>query len=430
METPSPENFKNLRHNLLVNIFDGAFFGMGIGFASFVTILPLFVSTLTDSAILIGLVPAIHNVGWQLPQVFTARWVARQKRYKPLTLFLTIQERLPFLGLALVALALPSLGVKWALILSFVMFVWQGLGAGLTANPWQSLIAKIIPSERRGTFFGLQAGAANLLASVSAILAGMILEGFVSPLNYAGCFLLAFIAMIVSWIFLALTRESAITPRPDDALTSPSRFWASLGDILRRDRNFRWFLVARTVSFLATMGFAFYSVYAVKAHGVGEMKVGGMTATLLGVAIVANVVTGWIGDRWSRKMILEGGMVAACMSALLAWWAPTPGWFYLVFGLAAITNVSIWTVGMSTILEFGSEAERPSYIGLANTLVAPASILAPFLGGWLADLAGYTATFAASAVSAVAAVLIFHLLVREPRQARVIEPVPSLTSLE
>jgi hypothetical protein len=28
---------------------------------------PLFVSTFTDSAILIGLVPAIHNMGWQLP---------------------------------------------------------------------------------------------------------------------------------------------------------------------------------------------------------------------------------------------------------------------------------------------------------------------------------------------------------------------------
>jgi MFS family permease len=409
---------KNLRHNLLVNIVDGAFFGLGIGFASFFTILPLFVSTMTDSAVLIGLVPAIHNVGWQFPQVFMARWVASQKRYKPLTLFMTIHERLPFLGLALVAWALPSLGVRAALTLSFVMFIWQGLGAGLTANPWQSLIAKIIPSERRGTFIGVQAGASNLLASLSAVLAGIILERVATPLGYAGCFLLAFMAMIISWCALALTREQASAPPPEDALVNRAHFWAGLGDILRRDHNFRWFLVARTISFLATMGFAFYSVYAVKIHGVGELEVGGMTATLLAVGIVANVLTGWIGDRWSRKIILEGGMAAACLSALLAWWAPESGWFYLVFGLAAVANVSIWTVGMSIILEFGSEPELPSYIGLANTLVAPASILAPFLGGWLADWAGYTATYAASAVSAVAAIIIFHLLVREPRYAR------------
>jgi len=62
---------------------DGAFFGLAIGFASFVTVLPLYVRTMTSSAILIGLVPAIHSVGWQFPQLFTARRVAKQKRFKP-----------------------------------------------------------------------------------------------------------------------------------------------------------------------------------------------------------------------------------------------------------------------------------------------------------------------------------------------------------
>jgi len=75
---------RHLRHNLIVNLLDGAFFGFGLGFASFATILPLYVATMTDSALLIGLIPAIHNAGWQLPQLFTARWVARQSHIKPL----------------------------------------------------------------------------------------------------------------------------------------------------------------------------------------------------------------------------------------------------------------------------------------------------------------------------------------------------------
>jgi len=57
------EFHKNLRYNFFVNLTDGAFFGAALGFASFVTIIPLFVSTLTDSAILIGLIPAIHAMG-------------------------------------------------------------------------------------------------------------------------------------------------------------------------------------------------------------------------------------------------------------------------------------------------------------------------------------------------------------------------------
>ncbi|HNS64036.1 MAG TPA: hypothetical protein PKN11_06405, partial [Anaerolineaceae bacterium] len=73
---------KDLLHNFIVNVGDGSFFGFALGFTSFGTILPLFISNLTESAILIGLVPAIHNVGWQLPQLFTARWIASLRRLK------------------------------------------------------------------------------------------------------------------------------------------------------------------------------------------------------------------------------------------------------------------------------------------------------------------------------------------------------------
>ena len=47
-------------------------------------------------------------VGWQLPQVFTAHRVSQQKRYKPMVMFFTIHERLPFLGLAIVAWFIPK----------------------------------------------------------------------------------------------------------------------------------------------------------------------------------------------------------------------------------------------------------------------------------------------------------------------------------
>jgi hypothetical protein len=124
---------KDLRHNVTVSMFDGAFFGLGFGFSSFSTFIIIFVSKLTHSAILFGLVPAMHSVGWQLPQVFTAGWVSKLRRYKPFILLLTINERIPFLGLAIIAWFLPGLGRQTALILTFLMLIWQGLGGGFTA---------------------------------------------------------------------------------------------------------------------------------------------------------------------------------------------------------------------------------------------------------------------------------------------------------
>ena len=82
LTTLEKENKKNLKFNLTVGLIDGSLFGMALGFASFGTILPLFVASMTSSALLIGLVPAIHSVGWQLPQLFTASGVSRLRRYK------------------------------------------------------------------------------------------------------------------------------------------------------------------------------------------------------------------------------------------------------------------------------------------------------------------------------------------------------------
>ena len=406
---------RNLKHNIIVNILDGAFFGLAMGFASYATILPLFVNSMTDSALLIGLIPALHGACWQLPQLFTARMVARQRRYKPMVMLLTTMERLPYLGLAWVAWKIAAFENSLALVLFFSMITWQSLGAGFTANAWQSLIAKIMPSDQRGTFLGFQASAANLLASGSAIAAGIILEKVASPYDFVTCFLLAAAALIFSYQFLGMTREPASEPMHVE--TSHVNYWGSLATILRRDANFRWFLAARALTQLAGMGFAFYTVYVVRYHHIGEAEAGVLTSVLMGTQIIANPVMGRLGDKWSNLGMMQVGIGAALLSALLAWWAPSAGWFYLVVMLAGIAVVGIWTVGLSMTMEFGSEAERPAYIGLANTLVAPANILAPFLGGWLADISGYPTTFLVTAIGGAATLLVLYFLVKDPRKA-------------
>src|SRR6476661_2253081 len=213
---------KHLRYNVMVNLFDGGFFGVAIGFASFGTILPLFVASMTTSATLIGLVPAIHSAGWLFPQLFTANHTARLRRYKRTVLLSTIHERLPFLGFAIVALLLPKIGVQAGLILTFVLLTWQGLGGGFTANPWTSMISKIIPSEARGTFFGTQAAVANLLISGAAIGAGYLLNSYESPFDFTICFLIACLFFTFSWIALALTREPADHEKVSKKIHLPS----------------------------------------------------------------------------------------------------------------------------------------------------------------------------------------------------------------
>ena len=403
----------HLRFNFGVGLMDGAFFGLGMGFGSFSAIIPLFVHHLTESALLIGLVPAVHNMGWQLPQLLTAGWLARAKRYKPLTLLMTVHERVPFLGLALLALLVSQSSKTAILVLTFVMLVWQGLGAGFAANPWTNLISKVIPQDLHGTFFGAQSAAFNGLAGVSALLASLILSRVAEPTSFAVCFILTFLAMVISFGFLAATREADSVPRLDE---HPTAYWGQSLHILSTDHNFRAFLIVRVISQFAAMAFAFYVIYAVQQYAMSDAAAAVLVVFLLIGQVVLSPVMGRLGDRWSHRGVMSIGGLGAALSAILAWKAPSASWFYAVFLLEAVAIVAIWTVPLAMGVSFaGHEKERPLYVGLANTLPAPAAILAPVIGGWLADAAGFGTTFIVSAISGLAMACALWFFVREPK---------------
>ncbi|GAB1471903.1 MFS transporter [Chloroflexota bacterium] len=415
MLSPLEQNIRtNLKHNITVNLLDGGLFGIALGFASFSAILPLFVASMTSSATLIGLVPAIHSAGWLFPQLFTASHVSRLRSYKPTVLMMTIHERVPFLGFAIVALLLPFIGISAGLTLTFLLLIWQGLGGGFTANAWVSMISKIIPPSSRGTFFGMQAGLANLFISGSAIGAGYLLDALASPWNFAVCFFIASIFFAVSWFALAATREPEDTDKiiPEEK----THFWDSAKEVLSRDPNFNWFLSARVLSQFATMGFSFYIIYALRDFGMTPVVAGFLIATLTISQTIANIGMGWIGDRIGHRAMLILGASAAFLSAVLAWNAATLAWFYPIFILTGMANVSIWTIGMTMTVDFGSEAERPIYIGLSQTLTAPATIIAPILGGWIADSAGFVPTFIISTALSMVMIGILVFLVKDPRK--------------
>jgi MFS family permease len=403
---------KHLRFNFTVSMFDGGFFGLGVGFASFAAIIPLFISHLTHSALLIGLVPAIHNVGWQLPQLLTAGWISRVKRYKPLTLWMTIHERVPYLGLAIVALCVPFTTKQTALIMAFLMLIWQGLGAGFAANPWTSMVTKVMPQELHGTFFGTQSAAYNGMAGLSAILAGLILDKLTTPYNYSLCFALTFVSMCVSFIFLSMTRE------PDGSSNEsehPHAYFNKSMGILKRDTNFQIFLGVRMLSQFAGMGFAFYVIYAVRQFGMSDAAAGIMVAILLIGQVVLGPLMGRWGDRWSHRGVMSLGALGAALSALLAWQAASSSWFYAIFILEAIATVAIWTIPIALSVSFAkSDDERPLYIGLSNTLCAPVTILAPVIGGWLADAASFSLTFIISAICGLLMTAALWFVMKDP----------------
>jgi MFS family permease len=73
---------------------------------------------------------------------------------------------------------------------------------------------------------------------------------------------------------------------------------------------------------------------------------------------------------------------------------------------------------MNMSIEFCADEDRPTYIGLTSTLLAPVSIVAPLLGGALATVAGYAGLFVISALCGALGAMLMAFWVRDPRAKR------------
>lgn len=411
----------NFRWNFSVNFLDGAFFWFSLSFVSSTTILPLFVSKLSDSPLLIALLAMLGQGSWYLPQLLTAGAIETLIRKKPVVVNIGLfTERLPMWLLpvaALLSLRSPGGG----LLLFFVAYAWHGFGAGAVAPAWSDLIARCFPVAWRGRFFGITSFVGTGLGAAGAVLSGWILEVYPFPTNFALLFGIAALALSLSWVAIALTREP-IQARPNAKPRRPGANRHKIRSILAGDRNFRNFLLARSLASLGSMGTGFLTVAAIQHWQVADSVVGQYTAALLVGQTAGNLLSGLVADRWGHKLSLEIGIGSALVAFGLALMAPTAIWYFAVFFLLGVATGVHIVSGVLIPLEFSRPEHRPTYVGIANTVMGVASSIAPILGGLLA-LAGFSPLFALSIAASGAALLVMRLMVVDPRgQTTCFEP--------
>jgi MFS family permease len=402
----------NYRWNFVFNLLDGAAFWLGLSFMSTATILPLYVSKLTPSPLAIGLIAVIANSGWFLPQLFTANTVQRLPRRKPVVVNLGFfTERLPLWLLplsALLAVRAPAV----ALFLFFLGFASHALGAGVVATAWQDLIARIIPVDRRGRFFGITTFVGNGTGALGAIFSAWLLATLVFPTNFVATFALAALFITLSWAALAQARE------PEQRVTAPRQnsrqYWAGLPRILAEDHNFRRYINARLLMVLGGMGAGFLTVAVVSRWQVSDGAVGLYTLALLIGQTLGNAGAGFLADQRGHKLPLELGSLLMVIAYLLAWLAPGPAWYYAVFLALGIAIGAVVVSGMMIVLEFSPDELRPTYAGLSNTAMGLLGMVSPLIGAWLASRS-YDWLFALSALFWLAGLVSLRFWVCEPR---------------
>jgi MFS family permease len=405
---------RHVRHNLVALGVDLGLFLVGLSFASQSTILPAFAAHLGASNLVIGAIPALMTLGWNLPSLFAAGYTESLARKLPFVLRYTIWERLPFLGLAAVAffLARPAPGLSLALMLGMLLLITSA--GGLLMPAWMDIVAHAVPVGRRGRFFAvanLLGGAGGLLGSV---LTAWVLARTTAPDGYAVCFLMAALCMGLSYVALSRVRE----PRAATVEAAPplGAYLRRAGRLLREDRNLGWFLLARALIYVGMMASGFYTVYALRHYAAPDWTVGVFTTALLAGQMLGNVALGALADRAGHLAPLTIGAGALLLANVGALLVPSLELFVVVFVLQGVHLAAVNVSGLSVLLEFApSPAARPTYVGLGTTLLTPVAFGAPLVAGFMADAFGFPAVFVVGVLGSLAGLGLLLGRVREPR---------------
>ncbi len=403
---------KNYRWNFTVNLLDGAFFWLGGSFLSATTILPLYISKLTDSLVPIGLLSILASAGWFLPQLFAARITEGMKKMKTIVVWWGVfLERLP-IWLMIVSAVLARDHKTLALIFFLICYAWHTLGAGVLGPAWMGMLAKIFSPEKRGTFMGVTMFLGNGAGALGSALSAWLLKELLFPNSFIAMFVIAGIFIFLSWISIALTREPVGDAEPQ---TQEWRtFWRGLIQILKQDHNYRRFVIANSIISFGSMAAGFITISAIQRFQVSDATVGIYTLVMLIGQTIGNLVLGRLADRFGHKLSVQISVFANLLAFIIVLFAPSAGFYFPAFALIGIFNSMLIVSGMMVVWEFCDVSRVPTYSGLANSFRGLIGLVAPLVATQLAAV-NFQLLFAISAAMTGIGLALMWFWVKEPR---------------
>lgn len=414
---------RRTRITMLAFACDYVAWGVGMTFINPTTVMPTFVRHFTDEPGIIGLINTIQVGGFLIPQLIISNLIAHRVHKKPVMMASGFIHRgLPWL-FALFLMLNPNAPGALILPVFFLGYVLFNVGDSIATVPWFDIMGKSVPPDRRGRMMG----AAQITASLLGIGAGQVVklilspEGPAFPLNYALCFAIAGVGIVLSWVSDAFIHE-VVQPVSEERMALKD-YLPALTRVLRTDGHFRRVTAARLVGGMANMALPFYIIFATDRLNFAADNVGlFVSAQVLG-GLLSGTVLGYLSERSGSKAVILASLsiqLAAPLLALGVFAAQSSlgtlgPWVYALVFIAVGVGQSSGLLGfINYVLELAKPQERVTYVGLTNTLSGVLA-LAPLIGAALVDSVSYTGMFAVAA-GVLAVSIALTVPIAEPRR--------------
>jgi MFS family permease len=404
-----------VRWNFAANVLDGSLYGFAMTLISMTAVVPVLITQMGGSGIIVGLVPVVWALGFNLPQVLMAPYVEKRKDRKAILLRTALVQRVVWLLVAAVVLFVSYTSPVVGLTLLFLGLALSAICSSLNMPVWFDMIARVTPQELRGRLFATRSILAAIFGIAAGAIVALVLDGIRYPANFSLLFVLGFGVSMVSYYFLYVLRDDGQNTRVVDA---PEDMIRRLPGILKRDKNFRNFVIGDGLIVMALVAEAFYAVYAIDRFNLTPGVAGHFIIAMTATTVVASLFFGYLADTIGHRINLITASVMLLISCVLALAAPSVEVYYLVFVGSALTIGLRHISRLAIIVELCREEDRPTYIALANMMGAPFALFAIF-AGWWADRVGYQIVFMLAAVCAFLAVVWLLFVFKEPRRLAV-----------
>lgn len=398
----------------------GAVFQGGSAAVDSATVVASLVHMLTGSALAVGYASTVLRLGWLLPQFAVGYLAERTDRRMP---FYALGAYGRAITVAMIGILLWW-GADWPQVdwppdpLALGMLgLWTvyAFVSGVVAVPYNDIVGRAIPSERRSRMLAWRFFGGGVLAVLVAGVLRLALDVMPPLRAYALIFWLGAVLMIVSATLFVSAGEAATAARaPRDRPANLSGFLREGFSTLRQDHRFRLFLIFQWLGAATLMALPFY-VVAASRSGLGAADVGTLLAAQTVGALASNPLWGHIGDQAGKLRLL--GIVAlvrlgppVLVLLLVVTGSGLTGFAVLFFLIGAMMNgVTIGYLGY--LLEISPDDRRPAYSAWFNSFAAPAA-LAPLVGGVVVSMIAIEAVFIAAILAALGQVAIAARLTR------------------
>lgn len=417
---------KLIRKNFILGVLNGAIFRLGISFTAAHTVLPLFVSLLTSSKILIGSVVTIRTFGWFMPQIFVASFTEHWQKRKSIYLLGAVLRGSSFFLLFILIYFWGKEMSFLFLVSFFILYGTASLGGGLGGLPFLDIVGKVITPRHRGKFFSLRLFFGGILAVGGGLVVRYVLAypiRFPFPHNYALLFFLTFLFTSLGMLLFAFVREPTELPRVKKR-NSFFVYLKRIGIILRDDKSYSRFFWAIIFLNCGIVALPFYAVYGREVlHFPSEMT-GIFVAAQMTGAIISAFFWGFLSDRYGNKIVvvlsgLAGLLVPflVILTMFLHKMAILPELLLTIYATVFVLvgmNLNGLFIGQNNLLlEIAPAGERATYIGVTNTAIGLVSLLS-LLGGYIIERTSYTALFFLSLILVLTGIFLAFSIV-EPR---------------